>query len=172
MLEMGGKFYVLRFGLKGLILLSQMAKIDVEKNFEYIIYCGLITDYPEITIQEIKKYIQELSTEELSSLKAQIHNLHLSINKNKVAELYSKAVGEMGIQPSDFYLMTIEEIDLAYEGYLTRKEIEANLVMTAINFAKSNSSDLIRLTEDRGYEIGSDEERKQTFLALGIEVKE
>ena len=68
--------------------------------------------------------------------------------------------------------MSVEEINWAYEGYLRKKEVEANLAMTAINYSKANEKELIRLTEDKGYELGSMEERRATFEALGIEVKE
>jgi hypothetical protein len=50
----------------------------------------------------------------------------------EIEELYIKAIGEMGIALQDFYQMTPKEIDLAYEGYLRRKELEANLTKLAI----------------------------------------
>ena len=62
--------------------------------------------------------------------------------------------------------MTVEEIDLAYEGYLRRKETEANLTKIAI--MTSNNEDLIRLTEDKGYSIGNLKERAEFFERLQI----
>ena len=82
--------------------------------------------------------------------------------------LYTKAVGEMGIAPPDFYNMTQEEIDWAYEGYLRRLETNANLTKTAIAEVLSNNNELIRLTEDQGYTVGTEEERENTFIFLGI----
>ena len=64
----------------------------------------------------------------------------------------------MGIAPTDFLQMTPEEIEWAYEGYLRRKETEANLMKIAF---MSQDDELIRLTEDKGYEIGNSQEREQ-----------
>ena len=62
--------------------------------------------------------------------------------------------------------MTVEEIDLAYEGYLRKKEIEANLIKLAI--ATSTSEELIRLIEDKEYTVGNLQERSKCFEVLGI----
>jgi hypothetical protein len=75
----------------------------------------------------------------------------------------------MGITPNDFYSMTPGEIDLAYEGYLRKKETEANLIKVAIVEALANNTELIRLTEDKGYSVGNERERQQVFEKLGIE---
>ena len=171
-MEINGKIYVFKFGLKGLILLSKLPKIDVEKNFKYVVFAGLLSDNPNITLREVEALISEMNEEQLNSLKVFAKIFLLSLNELEVAELYAKAVGEIGIQPSDFYSMSVEEINWAYEGYLRKKEVEANLTMTAINYSKANEKELIRLTEDKGYELGSMEERRATFEALGIEVKE
>jgi len=42
-------------------------------------------------------------------------------------DLYSKAVGELGISPDIALLMEPDEIELAYIGYLRRQEMTANL---------------------------------------------
>lgn len=89
-----------------------------------------------------------------------------------LSELYSKAVGEMGITPSDAIQMTAEEIDAAYEGYLRRKELEANLMMLAFLRALGGSDEPIVLTEEKGYELGSQEERERVFSSLGISIDE
>ena len=60
--------------------------------------------------------------------------------------------------------MTVEEIDFSYEGYLRRKETEANLTKIAI--MTSNNEDLIRLTDDKGYSIGNLKERAEIFERL------
>ena len=75
----------------------------------------------------------------------------------------------MGISPTDFLKMTPEEIDLAYEGYLRRQETTANLFKLAIAQILSNNNDLIRITEEKNYSIGTEEERQKTFEILGIE---
>lgn len=86
----------------------------------------------------------------------------------ELKELYRKGVGEIGITPSDFWLMTIDELDCAYEGYLRRKELEANLFQLAMKNSLSGKAELIRLLDDKGYIVGSQEERDNTFLKLGI----
>ena len=68
--------------------------------------------------------------------------------------------------PSDFFKATPEEIDLAYEGYLRRKETEANLTKLAI--LTSGDDELIRLTEDVGYTVGNLTERNELFKKLNI----
>lgn len=64
--------------------------------------------------------------------------------------------------------MTPEEINVAYEGYLRKKETEVNLTKLAIMEGISNNNQLIRLVEDKGYSIGNLEERENTFQALQI----
>jgi hypothetical protein len=63
--------------------------------------------------------------------------------------------------------MSPGEIDLAYEGYLRRKETEANLIKMAI--ITSQDDELIRLTEDKGYSVGNKAEREEVFRLLNIE---
>lgn len=65
--------------------------------------------------------------------------------------------------------MTEEEINLAYEGYLRRMETQANLIQIAVKNVLQNNLQLIRLTKDLGYSIGTIEERNQLFQKLNIE---
>jgi hypothetical protein len=126
----------------------------------FILYCGLVSKQPAITFQEIDEIINEC---DLSNLDIAPTILSLF----EVEELYTKAVGEIGITPNDFYSMTPGEIDLAYEGYLRRKETEANLIKMAI--ITSQDDELIRLTEDKGYSVGNKAEREEVFRLLNIE---
>lgn len=89
-------------------------------------------------------------------------------SQEKVAELYSKAVGEMGIAPTDFFNMSEEEIDWAYEGYLRRKELDVNLIQLAVARALAGETELITLLEPKEYSVGSEEERVNVFKNLGI----
>lgn len=155
------KIYEFNFGLKGLIILRENADLVMANDMRFLLYCGLVSKQPAITFQEIDEIIEEC---DLSKLDIQPPVLSLY----EVEELYTKAVGEVGITPNDFYSMSPGEIDLAYEGYLRRKEIEANLTKIAI--ISQESEELIRLTEDRLYEIGNKAERQTTFkLLLGRE---
>ena len=153
------KIYELKFGLKGLILLRENPNLVMTKDLEFLVYCGLVCQQPDITFQEVREVIAEC---DLSSF-SQPSNL-LSIYE--IGELYTKAVGEIGMTPSDFFSATPEEINLAYEGYLRRKETEANLTKLAL--MTCDSEELIRLTEDLGYSIGNLSERDEIFKKLNI----
>lgn len=82
--------------------------------------------------------------------------------------LYSQAVGEMGIAPSQFWQMTAEEVELAYEGYLRRQELTANLTKLAFIEALGGNTTPISLVGNKGYTIGSSQERAETFKQLGV----
>lgn len=157
------KIYELKFGLKGLILMRENTDLVAEKNKRFILYCGLICQHPDITFQEIDEIIEDC---DLSALEADSYTF---LSLYEVEELYIKAIGEIGIIPSDFYNMTPEEIDWAYEGYLRKQETTANLTKLAIIETLSDNHSLIRLTEDKGYTIGTENERDETFKKLGIE---
>ena len=154
------KIYEFKIGLKGLIIMRENADLVMANDKRFLLYCGLVSKQPAITFQEIDEIIEEC---DLSNF--DINQDILSIYE--VEELYTKAVGEIGITPTDFYTMTPHEIDLAYEGYLRRKEIEANLIKMAIITSQDN--ELIRLTEDKGYFVGSKAEREEVFRLLNIE---
>lgn len=155
------KIYEFNFGLKGLILLNKNTDLMMTNDMRFFLYCGLISKQPDITFQEIDEIIEQCDL-------SKIDTNQKPISLFEVEELYTKAVGEIGITPTDFYTMTPAEIDLAYEGYLRRKELEANLTKIAI--ISQADSELIRLTKDLTYEVGSKEERQKTFqLLLGRE---
>lgn len=153
------KIYEFKIGLKGLIIMRENADLVMANDKRFLLYCGLVSKQPAITFQEIDEIIEECD------LSFDINQDILSIYE--VEELYTKAVGEIGITPTDFYTMTPHEIDLAYEGYLRRKETEANLTKMAIITSQDN--ELIRLTEDKGYFVGSKAEREEVFRLLNIE---
>lgn len=154
------KIYEFNFGLKGLIIMRENADLVMANDKRFILYCGLVSRHPAITFQEIDEIINEC---DLSQLDITPNILSLF----EVEELYTKAVGEIGITPNDFYSMTPGEINIAYEGYLRRKETEANLTKMAI--ITSQNDELIRLTEDKGYVVGNKTEREEIFRLLNIE---
>jgi len=55
------------------------------------------------------------------------------LSQLEINEWYAKAVGEIGISPNDFFNMTVEELEIAYQGYLQRLENFANIVLLALN---------------------------------------
>lgn len=154
------KIYEFNFGLKGLIIMRENADLVMANDTRFLLYCGLVSRQPTITFQEIDEIIEECDLSKLD-----ISQTILSLYE--VEELYTKAVGEIGITPNDFYSMTPGEIELAYEGYLRRKETEANLTKMAI--ITSQDDELIRLTEDKGYSVGNKAEREEVFRLLNIE---
>jgi hypothetical protein len=154
------KIYEFNFGLKGLIIMRENADLVMANDTRFLLYCGLVSRQPAITFQEIDEIIEECDLSKLD-----ISQTILSLYE--VEELYTKAVGEIGITPNDFYSMTPGEIELAYEGYLRRKETEANLTKMAI--ITSQDDELIRLTEDKGYSVGNKAEREEVFRLLNIE---
>lgn len=157
------KIYEFKFGLKGLIIMRENADLVMAKDMRFILYCGLISSHSAITFEEIDEIIQECDISKID-----ITTLHL-LSIYEIEELYTKAVGEIGIAPNDFYSMSPDEITLAYEGYLRKKETEANLIKIAAVEALANNTELIRLTEDKGYSVGNARERQQVFEKLGIE---
>ena len=154
------KIYEFNFGLKGLIIMRENADLVMANDKRFILYCGLVSRQPAITFQEIDEIINECDLSQLD-ITPNILSLY------EVEELYTKAVGEIGITPNDFYSMTPGEIDIAYEGYLRRKETEANLTKMAI--ITSQNDELRRLTEDKGYVVGNKTEREEIFRLLNIE---
>lgn len=87
----------------------------------------------------------------------------------EIGEWYAIAVGEIGIPPTDFYTMTVEELEWAYQGYKQRQQDLANLILLAVGRAQTAHRDeLFEFVENKGYDIGSLDERQKTFIALGI----
>ena len=85
---------------------------------------------------------------------------------------YAVAVGEIGIPPTDFYDMTKDELYWAYMGYKQRQQDLINMILLAIGRAQtSHRNELFEFIEDKGYDIGSLENRQQTFTALNINEK-
>lgn len=161
MILKGETYYIFKLGLKGLGLLSQKSFIN-EDDLEFVLFCGLVGQYPNISIWEIQQIKQNLSKEQIDSI------LNFSIvSPYELAEAYSKC-GEIGISPSEFFLLTPEEADELYEGFLRRKQLEGNIALIAINQSKNNPSELIEFFEQKDYEMGSIEEREHTFKTLGI----
>lgn len=85
--------------------------------------------------------------------------------KNK--ELYSLAVGEMGIAPSIFKKMTEEEVTLAYQGFLKNKMNDANLLLLVLKKYKENDFSELSF-EQSGVQSSTIEEREKTFRELKI----
>ena len=93
----------------------------------------------------------------------------IELSQLEINEWYAKAVGEIGIPPSEFFNMTTEELEIAYEGYLQKLENFANLILLALNKTQTPyRKEVIKFIPDKGYDIGNLKERDDTFQKLGI----
>lgn len=165
-LEKDGILYSFRFGLKGLKMFNELSYLDEDEKI-LIYFSGFITDQPNMTLQDVKIFLTECSESNLNLLDNYIKENFFYKTPLEIEELYSKIVGEMGIAPSDFDLMTLSDIDLAYDGYIKRIEVLANIYLLALQMKNQNKAS-IRLREDKGYEIGSLIEREKVLQELGI----
>lgn len=154
-------FYV-KFGLKGLIFLNESTNTTVNEDLNFLVYCGLVSLQPDITFDDVKEII---STNDLTNFKKP--NFIPSLLE--IQELYSKAIGEMGMALADFYAMTPEEIDLAYDGYIRRKELEGNLIKLAVLESLNGNGQTIKISEEKEYQVGSLVERENTLKELKIQ---
>lgn len=75
----------------------------------------------------------------------------------------------MGISPAIFYQMSPEEVELAYQGYLRRQELSANLTKLAVLQAINNDRSDITILNTPEYTVGTQNDRDKTFSVLGIE---
>lgn len=162
-LEINGKIIPLKIGLKGSMLLNGKPNLNVEENADFILYCALLSNEPLITLNDLRG-IPAGERKELA------HEILMwpRPSDEKIKDLYQWAVGEIGITPSEAWSMTEEEIDSAYEGYAHRQEFTANLMLLALRKASNKSWSNIQITEDRGYKIGTEQERSEVFATLGI----
>jgi hypothetical protein len=93
----------------------------------------------------------------------------IDLSPLEIEKWYTVAVGEIGIPPSNFYQMTEDELKWAYEGYKQRQQDLANMFLLAINQSHTNQKyELFSFIPDKGYDIGSLEDRNETFKTLGI----
>ena len=141
------KIYQLNFGMKSLIILNEYSDMIEQDNLTFLLYCGLVGSHPDIELDEIEGIVQGLDNPlELGNILVE-HIKENLISELKIAEYQQKAIGELGLTLNDFYVLTPEEIDNIYNGYMKRKEIEVNLNRLAFTRALNNNSDYIELLE-------------------------
>lgn len=163
LIEIGGKVFLFKIGLKGLIYLSKYTNLDEDQNFYDILYAGLMAEQPDITREEI---VELVSPEDIPRIKAAFQ---FTIPSNQTIEGWlRKGLGEIGLPLDTLYRMTPYELDVAYEGYLQRTELQANLIKLAICQANNHNTNTIQVAQSKGYSIGSLKEREETFKLLGI----
>lgn len=147
------------------MLLNEKPNLNVEENADFILYCALLSNEPPITLNDLRDL--NIPAGERVQLARELLAKPQPTNE-KIKDLYSQAVGEIGISPNDVWSMTEEEINLAYEGYIHQQEMFANLTLLALHKAQNGSWNNIRILEDRGYSIGTKAERQRVFSTLGI----
>ena len=156
---------IFELGLKGQILLSQNTSYN-EDDIVFLLYCGLISKQPNVSLEECKKIGACLSKKHIESLLQYIKDNYKSLSDEEIARLYSQSVGEVGIQPSDFYSMTLDEINWAYDGFIEKLEKEINLQSLAFKNAMKKDSKYISIKGSQDFVVGSKEERDQTLQFL------
>ena len=164
-LKCGDEVYTLKIGLKGLMILAELSINNVKDDLALVLSCALLDNQPIKNSSQIKSLIDEVGEDKLLLL---LEDLYKPITKEKLDDLYIRGVGEMGISPNIFFTMTEEELELAYEGYLRRKELEANMTMLALFKQANNDNSTIRLIDEKKYVVGSPAERELVFSTLGL----
>lgn len=172
--------YQVKFGIQSLIALDKISYIKDRAEVLKKQFCiSEITnlDGSSLTFQEkeqfFDKYINDSESAELinNSLQEAIHKSlgdYKEMDWTKYSELLSIGVGEIGLSLQDFNAMAPAEIDLAYKGYLRKKELEANCNLIAARKNRDKKASLISLLGGDGYNYISEAERKDTLQSLDI----
>ena len=163
-IKVNDKHIPLIFGLKSLIQLAYLIENNEEISAKDILELGTRVGTNDLLTTPILNNQPYVEKKEISTLLSSLD----FFSSDKIERLYEKSVGEMGISPTDFFSMTEDEIENAYKGYLKQKELEANLMLLAFKKAISGDDKPIKITEEEKYEIGSIEERQQTFSSFNI----
>lgn len=161
--QLNGKTFEVKFGLKSLIELSKKVNIDVRDA----LYQGIKTLQPDTELS----FLSLVSCNELAKAEEVISEI-FSPNDlptpRTIDEWFKKGIGEIGIPLSDFYCLTPYELDLAYEGYLRRMELQANLAQLSFLRALNKDSDPIQVVKEQEITMGTLKEREETLSHLGI----
>lgn len=89
--------------------------------------------------------------------------------EQELEELYKIAVGILNISPSVFYTLTPHEINLAYEGYLNKREDDVNGMIVAIKKAFcEEDEEAFSIEGTLGYAKSTLAARESTFNDLGL----
>lgn len=174
------KVYQVKFGILSLITLDKISYIKDEKELLKQRFClsdVKRADNTSLTYFEKENFFNEFVTdahcaELLEDVLSEALDLSLGeysyIDESVYKDLFEKGVGEIRLSLQEFNSMTPAEIDLAYRGYLKRKELEANCVLVAIRKSKDNKASLISLLGGEGYQYISETERKDVLESLNI----
>lgn len=172
--------YQVKFGMKSLITLPKLSYIKDMKELLKQQFClSEVTrlDNTPLNYQEKMNFFEEfvndtysaeIMRDVLSEAKSLAFGEYVEINEIIYQELFTKAVGEIGLSVNEFNSITPAEIDLAYCGYLKRKELEANCQLIALRKSKDSKANLISLLGGNGYNYISETERKEVLNTLNL----
>ena len=155
------------------MILEHFSYPNVGENLELYLYCALLRnqELQERNLSEVIEYLlNTYDKSHLSDVLERLKNSSVLLSFNSIAGIYSQAVGEMGISPAYFYYKTQQEIEWAFQEYRNRQELAANLTQLAIKNNLEKNTDYIELKDEREYQMGTQQEREETFKNLGVEV--
>lgn len=157
-----GKIFQLKIGLRGIIYLQSLSQYD-----ESDVFVASIITLNQLSQLDAKNLYSQAG-EDYKSIQPLLGEEVSSFLYTDVRDLYSRAVGEIGINPAVFFQMSPDEVELAYQGYLKKKELEANLTKLAVIQALANDRSQIQIAEPSEYTVGITQEREHTFSRLGM----
>lgn len=170
------KIYPLHLGLKSLMEYDRFSyNFDIEQR-DFFLFFLAITDMTPLTYEEVEGIYKELGQTKVKELIEQVLINCLGSTdltkeediNNQIEELYKIAVGELGIAPQSFYSLSPKEIELAYQGYLRRLEVQSALNLLSQRQATNSNATPFSFEEAAGSRISTIKDRNETFLALGI----
>ena len=162
-LEINDKIIPLKIGLKGSMLMDEIPNLNVKDNADIILHLAISPDDLNITPKQLRDLVPATTLQDLAK---ELYNNYY-VPQEDIRQLYSQAIGEIGIHPDGFWNMTKQEFDLAYQGYMRRKELEANLNLTALEKALNKDFSNIELEEDeQDYTVGSITERERIMKII------
>ena len=99
--------------------------------------------FMKIFIEWTKDILEKKTGKKISIDGKAIKSATDKINNGNIPYIVSAFIGEIGLSISDFYKMSPKEIELAYQGYINKKQLEANAFLIAlkrpvISFRRSN----------------------------------
>lgn len=174
--QINQKICYFKFGLKSLMLLSSFSQISDEAKklileaiaVQKIELKDFQQDFDSIILQTFKDAFEDSKVSDISSLEDMLSYIKRRDLQTEINELYSKAVGQVGISPTAFYSMTPFEIDLAYIGYIHRQELQANCFLIAARKNRDKKAELISLIGGQGVTESTMGMRNKTFETLNI----
>lgn len=174
------RVYLVKFGSFSLILLGKNSNSNDQRDLlgqQFCLLTIISEDGSSLSFedkQDLFGYVMQVKSEEeikelLSDVMVKSKGDYPDFTQRTFDRLFEKAVGEIGLNIDEFYSMSPYEVDLAYHGYLMKKQLEANCLLIALRKSQDDNATLISLLGGNGYSESTQTEREETFRALGIE---